>query len=177
MERAVEQDTGRRSVVGESLVSRRKMPTAEEVGDSLSRVIGGGRSRGSVDRWECGTRGKMKKALAARGADPSTGHMKVDVRGSVNFVKIQMAGSSRVRSARRANVWRRKWTGGQGGERVGEVQEIVKITVDSGPRAYGRSERRVLREQNATKTVILEAANGCPIRVEGDAGLEFVRDG
>ena len=38
----------------------------------------------------------MKKALAARGADPSTGHMKVDVRGSVNFVKIQMAGSSRV---------------------------------------------------------------------------------
>ena len=74
----------------------------------------------------------MKKALAARGADPSTGHMKVDVRGSVNFVKIQMAGSSRVRSARRANVWRRKWTGGQGGERVGEVQEIVEITVDSG---------------------------------------------
>ena len=54
VERAVEQDTGRQSVDGESLVSRRKMPTAEEVEDSLSRASEGGRSRedcGSLGMW------------------------------------------------------------------------------------------------------------------------------
>ena len=62
---------------------------------------------------------KRKKALAARGADPSSGHMlinamdyetcvKDDPTASVKFVEIAMTGSSRVLSERRANVWRRR---------------------------------------------------------------------
>ena len=50
VERAVEQDTGRQSVDGESLVSRRKIPTAEEVDDSLSH-------RRREKSGECGSLG------------------------------------------------------------------------------------------------------------------------
>ena len=114
---AVESDTSRQSVDGESLALRRMMTTAEEVEDNLSQ----GRTEKSE---ECGSLGmwwnsrKRKKAPAARGADPSTGYVKIDatnelkfvkidVMGSVKLVKLVMTASSRVRSARRANVWRK----------------------------------------------------------------------
>ena len=118
----------RQSVGGESLASRRKMPTADEVEDTLNqRRMEKSEQCGSVSMWSNGR--KRKKALAAWGAGPSAGHMKIyamnyvkfveddatgsvkfvkiDVMGSVKFVKIVMTGSSRVRSERRANVWRR----------------------------------------------------------------------
>ena len=62
---------------------------------------------------------RQAKALAARGADPRTGHMKInamnhvkfvkdDATGSVKYVKVDATGSSRVRNEKRANVWRRQ---------------------------------------------------------------------
>ena len=67
--RAVESDTRRQSVDEESLVSRRMMPTAEEVEDNLSQ-------RRMEKSEECGSWGmwwksrKRKKARAARVANP-----------------------------------------------------------------------------------------------------------
>ena len=98
--------------------SRRKMPTAEEVEDNLSQ-------RRTEMSEECGSlgyggdRGGRRRHQPPRGADPSTGHVKInamnsvkfvmdDATGSVKFVKIVMTGSSRVRSERRANIWRRQ---------------------------------------------------------------------
>ena len=105
------------------------MPTAEKVEENLSQW----RMETSSD---CGSLGmwrnlrKSKKALAARGAEPSTGQkkinaincvkfvkdhvsgsvefMKTDVMCSVKCVRIVMTGSSRFRSERRANVQRRQ---------------------------------------------------------------------
>ena len=61
---------------------------------------------------------------------------------------------------------------------VDVVQQIVEITVG------GRAAKSVwpIRQKSVagtktTKTLSLAAANGSPIRVEGDARLEFVRDG
>ena len=57
---AVESDTSRQSVDGESLALRRMMTTAEEVEDNLSPEEDG--SRRSVDRWECcGTGGRVRR--------------------------------------------------------------------------------------------------------------------
>ena len=100
--RAVEWDTSRPSVDGVSLVSRRKMPTAEDVEDNMSQ-------RRMEKSEECGSLGmwwnsRRKKALAACVADPSTRHMNInamnhvkivqeDATGSVTVVKIDMIGS------------------------------------------------------------------------------------
>ena len=58
------------------------------------------------------------------------------------------------------------------------VHEIVEITVDSGAgeSVWAICKKGVTRTQ-ATKTVRLAAASGSPIHVEGDARLDFVRDG
>ena len=106
-----------------------RLTTAEEMEDNLSQrrmeKSEGVESLGM--RWNSR---KLKKAPAARGADQSTGHMKInainyvkfvkddatgsmkfvkiDVMDSLKFVKIVRTGSSRLRSERRANVWRRQ---------------------------------------------------------------------
>ena len=120
---AVESDTGRQSVDRESLVQKRKMPTADEVDNLSQRRMEKSEECGS---WE---------------ADPGTGHMKmnamnyakivkihvtgsvtyvkIDVTGSLKFSKMVMTASSRVRSERRANVWRR-----QMGRRMRSEQQI-----------------------------------------------------
>ena len=100
VERAGDADTSRQSVDGESLVSRKKMTTAEEVEDNLiqtrkvkSEVCGSlgmwwnyGNKKRTLAVWgaDPGT-GQMKilmvrkeKAPAARGADPSTGHKQIN---------------------------------------------------------------------------------------------------
>ena len=58
------------------------------------------------------------------------------------------------------------------------LQEIVEITVDSGDATsvWPIQKKRVTRTK-ATKTVRMAAVSGSPIRIEGDARLEFVRDG
>ena len=58
------------------------------------------------------------------------------------------------------------------------VQEVVEITVDSGAaKSVWPSRKRGVERTKSKKAVKLAAANGSPIRVEGDARLEFIRDG
>ena len=58
------------------------------------------------------------------------------------------------------------------------VREIVAISVVSGAAKSVRPSReKGVTSTTATKTVRLTAGSGDPIRVEGDARLEFVRDG
>ena len=58
------------------------------------------------------------------------------------------------------------------------VQEVVEITVDSGAAKSVRPSRKQGVERTKSKKAVkLAAANGSPIRVEGDARLEFIRDG
>ena len=61
---------------------------------------------------------------------------------------------------------------------VDVVREIVAITVDSGAaKIFWPSREKGGTSTTATKTVRLTAGSGDPIRVEGDAKLEFVWDG
>ena len=61
---------------------------------------------------------------------------------------------------------------------VETVQEVVEITVGSGAAKSVRPSRKQgVERTKSTKTVKLAAASGSPIRVEGDARLEFIRDG
>ena len=61
---------------------------------------------------------------------------------------------------------------------VGTLQEVVEITVDSGAaKSVWPSRKKGVERTKSTKTVELAAVNGSPIRVEGDARLEFIRDG
>ena len=58
------------------------------------------------------------------------------------------------------------------------VQEVVEITVDSGAaKSVWPSRKKGVERTKSKKAVELAAANGSPIRVEGDARLEFIRDG
>ena len=58
------------------------------------------------------------------------------------------------------------------------VQEVVEITVDSGAaKSVWPSRKKGVERTKSKKAVKLAAANGSPIRVEGDARLEFIRDG
>ena len=58
------------------------------------------------------------------------------------------------------------------------VQEVVEITVDSGAGQERLAESKErCRENEIEEGGELSAANGSPIRVEGDARLELVRDG
>ena len=58
------------------------------------------------------------------------------------------------------------------------VQEVVEITVDSGAaKSIWPSRKKGVERTKSKKAVKLAAANGSPIRVEGDARLEFIRDG
>ena len=58
------------------------------------------------------------------------------------------------------------------------VQEVVEITVDSGAaKSVWPSRKKGDERTKSKKAVKLAAANGSPIRVEGDARLEFIRDG
>ena len=68
---AVESDTRRQSVDGESLASRREMPTAEEVEDNMSQ-----RRLEKSRKWT--------EAPVGRGADPSVGHLKTNAMNHVN---------------------------------------------------------------------------------------------
>ena len=58
------------------------------------------------------------------------------------------------------------------------VDVVQEITVDSGAaKSVWPIRKKGVTRTNATKVVRLAAATGCPMRVEGDARLEFVRDG
>ena len=58
------------------------------------------------------------------------------------------------------------------------VQEVVEITVDSGAaKSVWPCRKKSVERTKSKKAVKLAAANGSPIRVEGDARLEFIRDG
>ena len=58
------------------------------------------------------------------------------------------------------------------------VQEVVDITVDSGAaKSVWPSRKKGIERTKSKKAVKLSAANGISIRVEGDARLEFIRDG
>ena len=58
------------------------------------------------------------------------------------------------------------------------VQEVVEVTVDSGAaKSVWPSRKKGVERTKSKKAVKLAAANGSPIRVEGDARLEFIRDG
>ena len=60
---------------------------------------------------------------------------------------------------------------------VESVQEIVEITVGSGAaKSVWPSRKKGVERTKLTRTEKLEAANGNPIRVEGDGRLEFIRD-
>ena len=106
--------------------------------------------------------------------------VKIDVMGSTRFVKIVMTDSSRVRTDKRANVLHPTASGLEVEEvnAVDMLQEIVEITVDSGAaKNVWPIRKKGVTRTKATKTVMLAAASGSPIHVEGDARLEFVRDG
>ena len=61
---------------------------------------------------------------------------------------------------------------------VETVQEVVEVTVDSGAaKSVWPSRKKGVERTKSKKAVELAAANGSPIRVEGDARLEFIRDG
>ena len=54
----------------------------------------------------------------------------------------------------------------------------MEITVDSGAaKSVWPSRKKGVERTKSKKAVKLAAANGSPIRVEGDARLEFIRDG
>ena len=58
------------------------------------------------------------------------------------------------------------------------AQEVVEITVDSGAaKNVWPSRKKGVERTKSKKAVKLAAANGSPIRVEGGARLEFIRDG
>ena len=58
------------------------------------------------------------------------------------------------------------------------VQEVVEVTVGSGAaKSVWPSRKKGVERTKSKKAVKLAAANGSPIRVEGDARLEFIRDG
>ena len=57
------------------------------------------------------------------------------------------------------------------------VQEVVEVTVGSGAaKSVWPSRKKGVERTKSKKAVKLTAANGSPIRVEGDARLEFIRD-
>ena len=61
---------------------------------------------------------------------------------------------------------------------IEKVQEVVGIAVDLGSAKSVRpSRKRGVERTKSKKAVKFAAANGSPIRVEGDARLEFIRDG
>ena len=60
---------------------------------------------------------------------------------------------------------------------IESVQEEVEITVDSGAKSVWPSRKRGVERTKSKKAVKLAAANGSPIRVEGDARLDFILDG
>ena len=61
---------------------------------------------------------------------------------------------------------------------VDVVQEIVEITIDAVvAKSVWPIRKKGDARTKATKAMRLAAASGSPIRVEGDARLEFVRDG
>ena len=61
---------------------------------------------------------------------------------------------------------------------VEAVQEIVEISVDSGAaESVWPSRKKGVERTKSARGVKLAAANGSPIRVGGDAKLEFIRDG
>ena len=63
---------------------------------------------------------------------------------------------------------------------VGTVQEVLEITVDSeseSATSVWPSRKKGVERTKSTKTVKLAVASGSSIRVEGDARLEFIRDG
>ena len=176
----------RQSVDGDSLASERRYPTAE-VEDNLSQR--------RIEKLEgCGWLGM---ARGARGADPSTGHMKINAINHVKLVKDGATGSEKFANWVRPSSHRQtcklleKTDGTTEMDRrnkfdvlnltesrqelekvnaVDMVQEIVEITVDSGAAksVWLIRERGVLGTK-ATKTVRLAVASGSPIRVEGDA--------
>ena len=58
------------------------------------------------------------------------------------------------------------------------LQEIVELTVDSGAAtSVWPIRKKSVARTKATKTVRMAAVSGSPIHIEGDARLEFVRDG
>ena len=58
------------------------------------------------------------------------------------------------------------------------LQEVVEITVNSGAaQSVWPNRKNGVERTKSKKAVKLAAANGSPIRVEGDARLEFMRDG
>ena len=60
---------------------------------------------------------------------------------------------------------------------VEAVHEIVEVTVDSGAaKCVWPSRKKGVERTKSARAVKLAAANGSP-RVEGDARLEFIRDG
>ena len=64
------------------------------------------------------------------------------------------------------------------GNAIETVQVVVEITVDSGAaKSVWPSRKKGVERTKSKKAVKLAAANGSPIRVEGDARLEFIRDG
>ena len=60
---------------------------------------------------------------------------------------------------------------------IDTVQEVVEITVGSGEGKSVRPSRKKGVERTKSKKAVKLAAHGSPIRVEGDARLEFIRDG
>ena len=61
---------------------------------------------------------------------------------------------------------------------VDVVKEVVEITVCSGAaKNIWPSRKMGVTRTKATKTVMLAAANGSPMHVEGDAKMVLVRDG
>ena len=63
------------------------------------------------------------------------------------------------------------------GDAIETVQEVVEIMVDSGvAKSVWPSRKECVERTKSKKAVKLAAANGSPIRVEGIARLEFIRD-
>ena len=60
---------------------------------------------------------------------------------------------------------------------VEEVREIVEITTESGAKSVWPIRKKGVTMTKSTKSTKLAAVSGSPIRVQGDANLEFVRDG
>ena len=123
--------------------------------------------------------------------------VQINVMDSVKFPQITVMNSGFIRGEGRANVRRKRARRKRANRRnrflaltavesdddeevnaIETVQEVVEITVDSvAAKSVWPSRKKGVGRTKSKKAVKLAAANGSPIRVEGDARLEFIRDG
>ena len=144
---------------------------------------------GSVKFAQSNVTGSVK--FAQSNVTDSVKFVQISVMDPVKFAQIRAMNSGFTRGEGRANVRKSasrrnlflaltsiESDDDEEVNAIETVQEVVEITVDSrAAKSVWPNRKKGVERTKSKKAVKLAAANGSPIRVEGDARLEFIRDG